>query len=222
MTDEGKQATPCFAGLRMLDNGIMNRRNGAIVVAAVLLAGCGSSSDTTAGKVAGQADGAASRVDVKHAIDPDAKDIDQTPKDISVEELLATKLPDGADLGKANDRRIGDFEKSTFRVNGTLKSVVLRKDGDYYMVMQGKSGATAVIEVPDPKLAKGSPIYNKILAARNAIESKYHPTDKPKDINEPATIEGVGFYGWKSKQGAGGHGSSPRLMPGTGFTQGKS
>jgi hypothetical protein len=115
------------------------------------------------------------------------------------------------------DKRVGEFEKSTFRVSGTLKSVVLKKDGDYYLVMEGKSGKQAVIEVPDPKLAEKSPIVDRIRAARAEIESKYHPTDKVKEINVPATIEGVGFYGWKGKQGSGGHGSAPRLMPGTGF-----
>jgi hypothetical protein len=106
-------------------------------------------------------------------------------------------------------------------VKGTLKSVVHRKDGDYYLVMEGKSGAAAVIEVPDPKLAAGSPILKEIKATRDEIERKYHPTDTKKEINEPATIEGVGFYGWKGKPGAGGHGSAPRLMPGTGFKSGK-
>lgn len=189
---------------------------------ALLMVGCTSK---TAQKSAtgGAKDGGASRIDIKHATDPDAALIDKNPKDISVEDLLATKLPDDfkGDLGDNGEKRIGDFEKSTFRVSGTLKSVVHRKDGDYYLVMQGKTGATAVIEVPDPALAKGSPILPEMQAARSAIESKYHPTDKPKEVNEPATIEGVGFYGWKGKQGAGGHGSAPRLMPGTGFKSGK-
>ena len=167
---------------------------------------------------------AASRIKIKHATDPEAAQINRTPIDITVEDLIATKLPESF-KGKLEDyteQRIGDFEKSTFRVHGKLKSVVHKKDGDYFLVMEGKTGATAVIEVPDPKLAPESPLIKDMTATRNMIESKYHPTDKEKEINEEATIEGVGFYGFRSKQGAGGSGSAPRLMPGTNFSQEKS
>ncbi|HVT14264.1 MAG TPA: hypothetical protein VHE55_18520 [Fimbriimonadaceae bacterium] len=192
----------------------------SLIALCVLLAGCQSTPPKSA---SGGKDGGASRIAIKHATDADAASIDTTPKDITVEDLIATKLPDDfkGGLEDYGDRRVGPFEKSTFRISGTLKSVVHRKDGDYYLVMEGKTGATAVIEVPDPALAKGSPILPQIQAARNEIESKYHPTDTPKDINEPATIEGVGFYGWKGHPGSGGHGSAPRLMPGTGFKSGK-
>lgn len=194
---------------------------GSLAIGA-LLAGCGSSSPTAKKPATGKPDGGSARIDIKHATDPGAGDIDLNAKDITVEDLLATKLPEDmkGGLEEHNEDRIGEFEKSTFRVKGTLKSVILRKDGDYYLVMEGKTGKQAVIEVPDPKLAKGSPIYDRIVAARSEIESKYHPTTEKKDINEPATIEGVGFYGWRSQQGAGGHGSAPRLMPGTGFKSG--
>jgi hypothetical protein len=191
-----------------------------IAIAGVLLTGCGSTPPAGAPTAKGAG---ASRIDIKHATDPDAASIDLTPKDITVEDLLATKLPEDMKGGLEDygNERIGEFEKSTFRVSGTLKSVVLKKDGDYYLVMEGKSGKQAVIEVPDPKLAEKSPIVDRIRAARSEIEAKYHPTDKVKEINQPATIEGVGFYGWKSKKGSGGHGSAPRLMPGTGFSVGK-
>lgn len=201
----------------------MNRflRTLPILALAVLLSGCGSNQP---GKTAatGKRDGGSSRIDIKHATDPDAGSIDLDAKDLSVEDLLAMKLPDDmkGGLEDHNKDRIGEFEKSTYRVHGTLKSVVLRKDGDYYLVMEGKSGKQAVIEVPDPKLAKGSPIYERILAARHEIEAKYHPTTEKKELNEDATVEGVGFYGWRSRQGSGGHGSAPRLMPGTGFKTG--
>lgn len=185
-----------------------------------VLLGCGSKDPAPKATAPSPTkDAGATRIDIKHATDPDAKLIDTTPKDITVEELIGMKLPDDMEGGLENygEKRIGEFEKSTYRVTGLLKSVVHRKDGDYYLVMEGKTGAKAVIEVPDPKLAKGSPILSEMQTARDAIEAKYHPTDKPKDINEQATIEGVGFYGWKGKPGAGGHGSAPRLMPGTGF-----
>lgn len=195
-------------------------RTFVILAVAVLLVGCGSNDAPKTSANAKKGPGA-SRIAIKHGLDPDAGKIDMTPKDISVEDLIAMKSPEGTkDLETYKDARIGEFEKSTYRITGTLKSIVHRKDGDYYLVMEGKSGAEAVVEVPDPALCKGSPILPEITAARDALEAKYHPTDTEKAINEPATIVGVGFYGWKGRPGAGGHGSTPRLMPGTGFSEG--
>jgi hypothetical protein len=200
----------------------MAMRNLALLACSVLMVvGCSSGSDKAAAGAGGNRDGGATRLSIKHANDPDAKLINSTAKDLSVEDLLSMKVPEGTqELDKYGSSRIGDFEKSTYRISGTLKSIVHRKDGDYYLVMEGKSGAQAVIEVPDPKQCEGSPILPQITAARNELESKYHPTEEKKDINQPATIEGVGFFGWKGKQGSGGRGSAPRLMPGTGFHEG--
>lgn len=157
---------------------------------------------------------------IKHANDPDAAEIDKAPKDITVEELIATKMPEGSkDLENYTNSRVGEFERSTFRLKGTLKSIQHKKDGDYYLVMVGQSGAEAVVEVPDPDLCKGSPILPEITKARDELEAKYHPTDEVKTIGAPAVIEGVGFYGFKGKPGSGGNGRPSRLMPGTGFSE---
>lgn len=203
------------------------------VVVAMALSGCHSekspapetkpkSATPAQAKPTAANDGGSARLSVKHATDPDAAKIDQTPKDITVEELLATKLPADYKGGiEDSDRsRIGTFERSTYRLKGTLKSVVHRKDGDFFLVVAGKSGKTAVIEVPDPNLMKDSPLHDKVAAARKSIEDKYHPGDKAQDVNEPVTLEGVGFYGTSSKPSATGGGRPPRLMPGTGFTVG--
>lgn len=168
-------------------------------------------------------DGGSARLSVKHATDPDAAKIDGTPKDITVEDLIAMKLPSDYKGGieDADKSRIGDFERSTYRLKGTLKSVVHRKDGDFFLVVAGKSGKTAVVEVPDPNLMKDSPLHDKVAAARKEIEDKYHPEDKAKDVNQPVTLEGVGFYGTSSKPSATGANRPPRLMPGTGFSAGR-
>jgi hypothetical protein len=128
------------------------------------------------------------------------------------------KLPDGMkdDISDHQADRIGPFEKSTYQMEGTIKSVVHRKDGDYYLVVEGKSGSQAVVEVPDPELCKGSPLASQIASARKAIEERYHPTDEKKDVNDPVSISGVGFYGWRGKKGGGTTGNSARLMPGLG------
>lgn len=163
-----------------------------------------------------------SRIGIKRGTDPDAKLISKSVKDITVEDLLAMKLPKDfkGKLEDYADKRVGDFEKSTYRLKGTLTSVQHKKDGDYFLTVKGKSGASAVVEIPDPKLTKGSAVQPGIESARDGIEKKYHPTDTKKEVNDEVTLEGVGFYGWKGNPGAGGKNSAPRLMPGTGFKSG--
>lgn len=190
----------------------------ALCSVALLLIGCHSDSPAAKGQ---PQDGGAKRIDVKHGTDPDAKDIDLNAKEMTVEQLLATKKPEDVDLDAFDRGRIGEFERSTYRISGLLKTVVHRKDGDYFLTLQGDTGATAVIEVPDPKLCEGSPILPQITKTRNELESRFHPTDTPKEVNERVTLEGVGFYGWKGQKGSGGRGAAPRLMPGTGFSQKK-
>jgi hypothetical protein len=183
-----------------------------LLVGLVFVAGCSSNSTETT-SVATKPKAEASRKTVKTASDPDAGSIVATPKDTTIEEILAQKVPEGDLTGRS-----GDFEKQTWRVKATLKSVELKKDGDYYLVMNGEKGGQTVVEVPDPKLCQDSRFKDEITATRKALEEKYHPTKTPQLINDPATVTGVGFLGWgkKAKKGAKGH-SGPRLMPGTGI-----
>ena len=153
---------------------------------------------------------------VKTTADPEAGSIDKTPKDTTIEEIVAQKAPDQL------AGRSGPFETSTWKVKATLSSVRLMKDGDYYLVMKGDKGGETVVEVPDPANCKGSPFEADITAARKVLEEKYHPTKDIQKINQKATITGVGFLGWgksstPKKKTAETH-SGPRLMPGTGFS----
>lgn len=184
----------------------------------VAVAACGPREEAPApSKVAKKPVNRATRVAVKHGLDPDAAKIDLTPKTVSLAELAAHKAP--ADLGDDisspdyQKHRIAPFETQVWRVGATVKSVVHRKDGDYYMVLTSSDGAESVVEVPDPKLCEGSALHDKIVAAREDIEKRFHPTDEPKDINQHATVDGVGFFGFKGKKG----GTGARLMPGLGF-----
>lgn len=158
------------------------------------------------------------RVPVEHGLDADVSRVNSTPVKITVEELLATRDrgTQSIDLAAYHERRVAPFETTTYEVTGTIKNIKHEKDGDFYFVLQGTSGKQAIIEVPDPSLCKGSPLLPAISAAREALEKRYHPTDKPKDLNEEITVDGVGFLGSRRKKGSGSFGSSVRLMPGTG------
>lgn len=191
-------------------------RAGLLIVASVVVFGCSATPSSTKGDAKGPKP-EASRKTVKTASDPDAALINATPKDTTVEAILAQKDPTGGKL----KGRASEFEKQTWRVKATVKSVQLKKDGDYYLVLAGEKGSRTVVEVPDPKLCPDSRFLSDISSARKTIEAKYHPTSDVKDVNDKATITGVGFLGWgaASKKGAKGH-SGPRLMPGTGITFG--
>ncbi|MEZ0324849.1 MAG: hypothetical protein ACAH95_03015 [Fimbriimonas sp.] len=170
--------------------------------------GCGSKEDAPATDA--QPKPPAARLAVKTATDADAATIDLRPKTTTVEEIAATKG------GETVAGRTGPFETSTWEVEATIRSVQLKKDGDYYMVVQGDKGGQAVVEVPDPAKCKGSPLEPQIAATRRELEQKYHPTSEVKNVNDRATIDGVGFLGWgKNSKGAKGK-SGARLMPGTG------
>lgn len=147
---------------------------------------------------------------VKTASDRDASKIDRSIHDITIEDLVATKSP--AKLGG----RQAPFETSMWRVKGTLETIELKKDGDFYMVVRGEKGGRTVVEVPDPDLCKDSAFHDEIAAARKKLDEAYHPTSQKKEVNKPATVEGVGFLGWGSGATKGSSGlAGPRIMPGT-------
>lgn len=147
---------------------------------------------------------------VKTTTDQDAIRIAHNVTDTTIEDLVKNK-PKG-ELGTRQE----PFETSVWRVRATIESIEQKKDGDYYMVLRGEKGGQTVVEVPDPETCKGSPFEAEITATRKALEEKYHPTADKKEVNEPASITGVGFLGFGSKPKKGSSGfSGPRIMPGT-------
>jgi hypothetical protein len=147
---------------------------------------------------------------VKTSTDSAAREISLDVKDISIDELVAMKAPN--ELGE----RRGEFERTIWRIHGTLETIEKKKDGDFYLVMRGEHGGHTVVEVPDPELCQGSPVEGSISSTRSELEKKYHPTSEKKEVNEPATVEGVGFYGFGSGSKSGSSGNTgARLMPGT-------
>lgn len=149
---------------------------------------------------------------VKTATDPMASQINLTPQDTTIKDLVANKAP--STLGE----RVGPFEMTTWRLSGTVETIEKKKDGDFYMVLRGDDGEMTVVEVPDPDTMKGAPMEGDVRKTREALENEFHPTSDKQDVNKKATITGVGFYGWGnsgSKKGSSGY-SGSRLMPGMG------
>ncbi len=194
------------------------------IASLVIVAGCNpggaakNASSTTSSKAK------PTRVAVKHGLDPAAINISRTAKDITIEDLLKMERPEGLadDISSAafQDQRVGPLETQVWRIKAKVKSIIKRRDGDYFLTIESPSGATTVVEVPDPSLCKGSPLEKDITEVRSELEAKFHPNDKPKDVNAEATIEGVGFWGQKGKPGGKSSGNGARLMPGLGFEWG--
>lgn len=183
----------------------------ALMGVALIITGCHSpSASESASKDSGVS--VAARRSVKTAIDPDASKIDTAAQDTTIEDIVARKGPKGGALGA----RVPPFETSTWRVKARLTSVRLMPDHDYYLVMKGSKGGETVVEVPDPKECKGSPLLPQITAARKLLEERYHPTATTQTLNDSATVTGVGFLGFGGKSSGKGR-SGPRLMPGLGF-----
>jgi hypothetical protein len=158
------------------------------------------------------------RAPVQHGIDPGAASVNRTPEKITVEQLVAMrkKVGDKIELSSYPTKRIAPFETSSFQIDATIKSIKHEKDGDFYFVLKGDSGAEAVVEVPDPSLCKGSPFLSDIVKARQTLYNKFHPSDTAEVVNTRATITGVGYLGSHKRKGSGSFGAAARLMPGTG------
>ncbi len=163
-----------------------------------------------------------SREPVKRGLDADAAKIRTSARPTTLAAMAAVPRPDGlaGDLSTASfqSRRVAPFETQVWRVEATVESVVLREDGDLYMVVSEPGGSKSVMEVPDPAKCAGSPLLPKIAATRAALEARFHPTKQMKAVSAKATLEGVGFFGFagvardgKPRPGAK---NGARLMPG--------
>lgn len=164
----------------------------------------------------------AARLPIKRATDAAASGlVSQKARKTTIEEMLSAPRPealgpDSKDLN-AQNRRFGPFETTVWEVEVTIKEIVLRADGDYYMVIESPSGARTVVEVPDPRLCPNSKLIKRIQEVRNLLAKKFHPTSMPQTVNEKATITGAGFFGLQGRGATPGTRSNgARLMPGLG------
>ena len=145
----------------------------------------------------------AARITVKRGTDPNATKIRRKPVSTTVERLLAARRP--ADLpadtraAKYDAARVRGLETTVWSVKARIVEIVLREDGDFYMVIEGANGGRTVAECPDPSLCAGSAFLKEITAARAALEAKFHPTKQTQKVNVPATLIGVGYFGFQGR-----------------------
>ena len=86
------------------------------------------------------------------------------------------------------------MELSTYTLEATIVRGLVESDGDYHLVIQGKSGATMVAESPAPSRAHvgDTPWYKEILAVRQQLEARAVVSRQSESV--PIRITGVGFF----------------------------
>jgi hypothetical protein len=129
---------------------------------------------------------------IKTLTDPGANQVNLTPQESSIADLVAIAPP------VSPTDRVGPTETTTFRITGTLIFVAKEADGDYHLAIEDAKANTMIAEIPNPSCASGSVVLNQITEARKAFEAKFgvpgqypNPPSKP---NVPVTLTGVGFF----------------------------
>jgi len=196
----------------------------AMVVIAALAIGCSSpdkapdtASKTTSSQGGGR-DRKPTRLAIKRATDDAAGKASTTPTKTTIEDMMKVARPDGLaeddSTPEFQDKRVAPFETTIWQVDATVTQVVKRRDGDFFLTIEGAKGGKSVVEVPDPALCKDSKKLAEITATRKAIEDKFHPTDKPQKVNVKAKFTGFGFFGFSRAREGQPASNGARIMPG--------
>jgi hypothetical protein len=158
-----------------------------------------------------------SRIAIKRATDDAATHIPGRAQKTTVEDMLNQTRPDGLapDISSPEyqNKRIDKFETTKWQVQAVITQVIKRPDGDFYCVIEGKSGAKTVFEAPDPELCAGSHFLKEIKRVRKILDDKFHPTGQPVAVHINVTLTGIGFFGYQGKNAAGDKTNGARLMP---------
>jgi hypothetical protein len=132
------------------------------------------------------------RWDVKTLTDPAANSVDFTPRLATVEQLAALPVPGPLRL---HTPRYPD-EMRSYRVSAQLISFKLEHDSDIHLVIAGTSGATMIVELPDPDCV-GTLKLAEMRTARKAFVRAFGlPTQQfTRPAGSPSvTVTGVLFF----------------------------
>ncbi len=146
---------------------------------------------------------------VKTAIDPGASEIDTRAIKVTVEELLAMQRPadmsDGKGDPKYQNLRAKPVETTVYVVEAKIVECRHMPDGDYRVKIEGKSGKTMYVEMPNPDpefVSSVSRFQKDMVKVRKKATDKLKPEAIVKPVSIYAKLTGVGFFGWsKNMQG---------------------
>jgi hypothetical protein len=127
---------------------------------------------------------------VKTGSDHDAAQVNLTPVDTTIAELVALPAPTLA----PEDSRVAPTELTTFRLtNVTVTSQNVAGDLDANLLITDGTNRM-ITEIPSPQCVDaGSPFLAGITAARQVFDARF-PQGSPADVNLTATITGVAFF----------------------------
>lgn len=178
-----------------------------LLAALLVLQTGGTSAPATARPAGGPRPGQrreASRISVKRGSDAGAKRMSRKVVPTTLEHLLSLRrpsdLPADTRSTKYESRRAAPLETTVWSVKARIKEIVLREDGDFYMVIEGANGGRTVAECPDPKLCVGSAYLKELKKTRAALEAKFHPTKQVQRVDVPVTLVGVGYFGFQGRR----------------------
>lgn len=141
----------------------------------------------------------AERGTVKTFSDPGVKYVEASPRRVSVE--LLGGLPSEYSSDKMPRQK---SETQLYAVEGTLLGAKLEADGDVHAVLAGKTGATLIVEFPDPKCTMKAPQkYRDAMAKARADVLKLLPrlSGKFRKLDKSAPIKVMGPAFWDKPHG---------------------
>jgi hypothetical protein len=127
---------------------------------------------------------------VKTLTDPAANQVNLTPQDSSIADLVTIAPP------VSPTDRVGPTETSTFRISGTVIFAKAEADGDYHLGLADAQGNTMIAESSDPKCAAGSLVLKQMEEVRASLDAKF-PGLAQGQVLKPGvqvTVTGVGFF----------------------------
>ena len=131
---------------------------------------------------------------VKTLADPDAPDVNLTPKSTTVARLRRLTVV----IGIEGTRGIGT-ERKTFRVHARLTEFKFEADSDIHLVIADpRTGGTMIAEFPAASCTHGAlpGTSTKMQKARVTLVHScgFPPNGSYQPIHGTATIDGVGFF----------------------------
>lgn len=149
------------------------------------------------------------RRSVERGVDQDVASVSRSPIESSLGQLRAFPRPVALvkDRFALADRRATPLETHVWRLRARVIEAMLRTDNDLYLVIEA-DGTRSCVEVPDPRLCKGSPFLGQITKVRDQLEKELNPTFRRSRVDREAELVGVGYFGTAGKNDNG-----ARLMP---------
>lgn len=157
----------------------------------------------------------AERWPVKVGADADIGNVSQSPKNMSVSQLVAMARPipnsqySGQFESSIRNRRFGPVETSLLNVQCIIVGAKHEidpssGDRDFHIVIADPTDlrVTMIVEIPDPQyVPTSSPLAARIAQVRAQFSSAVGPlSENIKPLNIPAVVTGIGFWDYSHGQ----------------------